>query len=386
MTTTPPATATLRRLERASGALATKSVARMDETLPWFRDMPADQRSWVMLIAQAGIASFVEWLRSPGDAPRLTSEVFRAGPQELARSVNLQQAVELVRVTVEVVESEVEGFGAPGEQAQLREAVLRYSREIAFAAAQVYAGVAELRGRLDARLEALVVDVLLRGDVDETLLSRASALGWAAMTPVAVVIGAAPKGHPEQVLDAVQRAARHAGVDVLAGVPGDRLVVVLGGVEDRWPAPGRCCPSSAPGPWSSGRPWPTWARPARRPGRRWPESERFPAGPRRRGRCSPPTCWPSGRCPATRRPAARWSRTSTARWPRPGRPARHGHRVRGERQHAGRRGPGAVRPPQHRPVPAAAGRRGVRPRPDRPEGPAHPPARPGPGPAGRLAG
>jgi hypothetical protein len=116
VTTTPPATATLRRLERASGALATKSVARMDETLPWFRAMPADQRSWVMLIAQAGIASFVEWLRSPGDAPRLTTEVFRAGPQELARSVNLQQAVELVRVTVEVVEGEVEGFGAPGDR------------------------------------------------------------------------------------------------------------------------------------------------------------------------------------------------------------------------------------------------------------------------------
>ena len=193
MTTTPPATATLRRLERASGALATKSVARMDESLPWFRAMPADQRSWVMLIAQAGIASFVEWLRSPGDAPRLTSEVFRAGPQELARTVSLQQVVELIRLTVEIVEGEVEGFGAPGEQGQLREAVLRYSREIAFAAAQVYAGVAELRGAWDARLEALVVDVLLRGDVDETLLSRASALGWAAMTPVAVVIGAAPR-------------------------------------------------------------------------------------------------------------------------------------------------------------------------------------------------
>ncbi|HST66600.1 MAG TPA: PucR family transcriptional regulator, partial [Mycobacteriales bacterium] len=87
MPTTPPPAATLRRLERASGALATKSVARMDESLSWFRAMPADQRSWVMLIAQAGIASFVEWLRSPGDAPRLTSEVFRAGPQELARTV-----------------------------------------------------------------------------------------------------------------------------------------------------------------------------------------------------------------------------------------------------------------------------------------------------------
>ncbi|HEY6747531.1 MAG TPA: helix-turn-helix domain-containing protein, partial [Mycobacteriales bacterium] len=199
-------------------------------------------------IAQAGIASFVEWLRSPGDAPRLTSEVFRAGPQELARTVSLQQVVELIRLTVEVVETEVEGFGAPGEEAQLREAVLRYSREIAFAAAQVYAGVAELRGAWDARLEALVVDVLLRGDFDETLLSRASALGWAAMTPVAVVIGAAPKGHPEQILDAVQRAARHAGVDVLAGVPGDRLVVVLGGVQDAVAGTRPLLPEFGPGP------------------------------------------------------------------------------------------------------------------------------------------
>ena len=143
----------------------------MDEVLPWFRSMPADQRSWVTLIAQAGIASFVEWLRSPGDAPRLTSEVFRAGPQELARSVSLKQAVELVRVTVEVVEDQVESFAAPGEETVLREAMLRYSREIAFAAAQVYAGVAEIRGAWDARLEALVVDVLLRGDFDDTLLS-----------------------------------------------------------------------------------------------------------------------------------------------------------------------------------------------------------------------
>ncbi len=52
-----PLAATLLRLERASGALATQSVARMDELLPWFRSMPADQRSWVMLVAQAGIAS-----------------------------------------------------------------------------------------------------------------------------------------------------------------------------------------------------------------------------------------------------------------------------------------------------------------------------------------
>lgn len=248
MTPTPPLAATLQRLERASGALATQAVARMDEVLPWFRAMPADQRSWVNLIAQAGIASFVEWLRSAAEAPRLTSEVFRAGPRELARSVTLQQAVDLVRVTVEVVEAHIESFAGPGEEGVLREAVLRYSREIAFAAAGVYAGVAEIRGAWDARLEATVVDVLLRGDVDETLLSRASALGWTSITPVAVVIGQAPEGPPEQILDAVQRAAKLAGVQVLAGVPGERLVVVLGGVEDAVAGTRPLLPEFGPGP------------------------------------------------------------------------------------------------------------------------------------------
>jgi hypothetical protein len=221
----------------------------MDELLPWFRTMPADQRSWVMLVAQAGIASFVEWLRSPSQVPRLTGEVFGAAPRELARAVSLKQVVELVRVTVEVVETQVETLAAAGEEALLREGVLRYSREVAFAAAQVYAGVAETRGAWDARLEALVVDALLRGDHDDDgLFSRASALGWAARTPVTVVIGRSPDELPEAVLDAVQRAARHARTDVLAGVHGNRLVAVLGGAPDAVAATAPLLPEFAPGP------------------------------------------------------------------------------------------------------------------------------------------
>ena len=233
MTLKPLLPSTLRRLERAAGSLANKSTARMDELLPWFRSMPADQRSWVMLVAQAGIASFVEWLRTPGDAPRLTGEVFAAAPQEMARSVSLQQVVQLVRITVEVVEEQVEGFAAPGEEAVLREGILRFSREIGFAAAQVYAGVAETRGAWDARLEALVVDAVLRDDLDEdALLGRASALGWVAIADITVIIGGAPAAHPESVLDSVQRAARRARLDLLAGVHGERLVMVLGGAAE----------------------------------------------------------------------------------------------------------------------------------------------------------
>ncbi|MDQ3453999.1 MAG: PucR family transcriptional regulator, partial [Actinomycetota bacterium] len=184
-----PLDATLRRLERASGALATQSVARMDELLPWFRSMPADQRSWVTLVAQAGISSLVDWLRAPGDNLPLTGPVFGAAPRELARTVTLKQAVDLVRVTVDVVESRTHTLAAAGEEQALREGILRYSREIAFAAARVYATLAENRGAWDARLEALVVDALLRGDSDETLPSRAAALGWAALRPVTVVVG-----------------------------------------------------------------------------------------------------------------------------------------------------------------------------------------------------
>ncbi len=54
----------------------------------------------------------------------------------------------------------------------------RYAREVAFAAATVYAQAAEMRGAWDARLEALVVDSVIRGEADESVRSRASALGW----------------------------------------------------------------------------------------------------------------------------------------------------------------------------------------------------------------
>jgi len=225
--------ATLRRLERASGALATQSVSRMDELLPWFRSMPADQRSWVTLVAHAGISSLVEWLRSPaGSRPQLTGPVFGAAPRELARSVSLKQTVDLVRATIDVVEERAHTLAAPGEEQALREGVLRFSREIAFAAAQVYATLAENRGAWDARLEALVVDALLRGDSDETLPSRAAALGWAALRPVTVVVGRAAASHTDDIHRALQRVARLHHAEVLAGVHGDLLIVVLGGVSD----------------------------------------------------------------------------------------------------------------------------------------------------------
>jgi hypothetical protein len=228
--------ATISRIEQSSGALATRSLARMDEQLAWFRRLPADQRSWVTLVAQAGIGSFVEWLRSPNEAVRLTGEVFSTAPRELARRVSLQQTVELVRQTIAVVEEAVPSLAGPGEEQDVADAMLRFSREIAFAAARVYAGAAETRGRWDARLEALVIDGLVRGvgsTEEGSPVSQLAALGWRAEGAVTTVVGSARIDlDPTEALDSVHRAARRAGFDVLAGVHGGRLVVVLGGITD----------------------------------------------------------------------------------------------------------------------------------------------------------
>lgn len=228
----PPSAATVRRLERAAGTLASAAIARMDQRLAWYRAMGAEQRSSVGVVIQAGIAAFVAWFGSPDHRPAITADVFGTAPRELARAVSLQQTVELVRVAIEVVEEAVDDIVTADEAPQVRQAVLLYSREVAFAAADVYARAAEVRGAWDARLEALVVDSLLRGEADDAVRSRAAALGWSASHRVTVAVGRTPDGDPEAVVEGVRRAARQAGYDVLTGVQGDRLVVVLGGVED----------------------------------------------------------------------------------------------------------------------------------------------------------
>ena len=226
---------TIARLEQSMSALGAASMASMDERLPWFRALSAENRSWLGLVAQAGVAAFVDWVKHPERGrPAVAGEVFGTAPRELARAVSLQQAVEMVRIIVDVVESRVDQLAAAGGESELREAVLRYTREVAFAAAQIYAKSAEARGAWDARLEALVVDSLVRGEVDESLASWASALNWSS-APVTVVAGNASGSEREGLIDELRLLARRAKFDLLAGVHGHQLVVILGGPGDPMP-------------------------------------------------------------------------------------------------------------------------------------------------------
>ncbi|MTE23841.1 PucR family transcriptional regulator [Microbacterium sp. ZXX196] len=212
--------ATLAWLRRISGDISTATLRRLEESLPWYSDMPPARRSAVGLVAQAGITSFIEWYQNPHETPTIAADIFAAAPRELLRSVSLQQTLQLVRITVDVTEEKVAGRGD-----HLREAILLYSREVAFTAADVYARAAESRGLWDARLEALVVDTILTGETDDELPSRIAALGWHGHGEVSVLVGTTP---PAFDVDQVRRKARKMGVDVLIGVQGSRLVLVLG--------------------------------------------------------------------------------------------------------------------------------------------------------------
>jgi DNA-binding PucR family transcriptional regulator len=216
--------ATLDWLKSISGDLATTTLKRLDDLLPWYRSMPAARRSSVGLVAQAGITSFVAWYKDPKSQPWIAADVFGVAPRELLRSISLQETLQLIRVVVQVVEDRV-----VQEDESLREAVLLYSREIAFSAADVYARAAEARGLWDSRLEALVVDSILSGDNEEELASRIAALGWRAGGTVAAFIGIASDTVDQ---DGLRRVARKNHTDVLIGVHGNRLIVVVGRIED----------------------------------------------------------------------------------------------------------------------------------------------------------
>lgn len=220
---------TLRKVERAAGGLATRSVALMDDRLPWFRSLQPEQRSWVTLVAQAGISGYVAWAHGTGGV-RITDQVFGTAPRDLVRAVSLRRTVELVRIAISVAEEQLPALGAnPAEAEALRDSLLRYSREIAFSAAAVYAAAAETRGAWDARVEAAIVDGIVRGEDLGALESRVATLGWDGSADAQVLVGSSPRGEQAEIIAATTEWAQTFDRPSMTGVQGTRLVVVLGG-------------------------------------------------------------------------------------------------------------------------------------------------------------
>ncbi len=171
----------------------------------------------------------------------------------------------MVRVTMEFFEEVVPLLARDEEQlTALTVGILKYSRDLAFTAATAYADAAEARGTWDSRMEASVVDAVVRGDTGPELLSRAAALNWDTTAPATVVVGTPAAGRD--------------------------------GSSGETTASGPASTSATSPPATAARRSPTCTAPG------WWRS--CPASCRR-PRSSWPTCWP-------RSPTARWSSGPTA--------------------------------------------------------------------------
>jgi DNA-binding PucR family transcriptional regulator len=192
----------------------------------------------VALVVQTAINNFVEWMQDPHSNVSYTAQAFELVPQDLARRIALRHSVDMVRVTMEFFEEVVPLLARSEEQlSALTVGILKYSRDLAFTAASSYAEAAEARGTWDSRMEASVVDAVVRGDTGPELLSRAAALNWDTTAPATVVVGTpAPDRDGPNGLDGSQRAsqdvrdiaAQH-GRAALTDVHGTWLVAIVSG-------------------------------------------------------------------------------------------------------------------------------------------------------------
>ena len=71
-----------RRVQRMTGELTTAATSRMEETLPWFTALPANERASVSLVAQSGITNFVEWFSAGLESKDHVGDIFSSAPRE----------------------------------------------------------------------------------------------------------------------------------------------------------------------------------------------------------------------------------------------------------------------------------------------------------------
>lgn len=213
------------RLASLANEMTAEVLSVLTSKYAWINELDAENRSWINLVVRAGVDGFGNWFATDSHHVE-NGNIFSVAPRSLQRRVTFHQTVDLIRTTIDVVEAQIVTRMPAADRDICRTAIVYYSREVAFDAAEVYARAAEMRGAWDARIEAMVVDSVIRGDVGDSVASRASTLGWHATGAVSVVIGDLPAGSQGESL---RRHALKSGIQLLAAPQGDRMVAVVGG-------------------------------------------------------------------------------------------------------------------------------------------------------------
>ena len=131
--------------------MTTATIAEMESRHQWFQRLDAEHRSQITLVAQAGIDGFVKWFANPDPRGPTTSRCSAPHPE-------LTQDFPAPDCRTRAHHHRRRGSRdrptrRKGDRPVLHAAIVQYSREVAFAAAEIYARAAELRGAWDAVLK-----------------------------------------------------------------------------------------------------------------------------------------------------------------------------------------------------------------------------------------
>jgi hypothetical protein len=215
-------------MRKASAAMTTAVTKAMEAHTAWFYELGAEDRSWITLVARAGIDGFIGWFEDDRTADVDASSIFNVAPRAMTRKIALSQTIDLIRTTLQVLESQIDELLPASDREPLQTALVHYSRDVAFAAAEVYARAAESRGAWDEHIESLIIDSIVRDEADDRLIARASTLGWPASSPVFVVIGNAPSADTsDEQLQKMRSIAKQNSWPMLVSDLGRRLAVIF---------------------------------------------------------------------------------------------------------------------------------------------------------------
>ena len=212
------------------------ALRRLETDHGWYRALGAEDRSWLTLVVQAAVSSFLTWLQDDavGDAsPRdpVMREVFAEAPRELTRAISLAHTLELVRTVVDVVEHEVASYaGRTDERPCARPSCATRARSPSAPPrctprrrSRAAPGTPASRRSSSTPSSA--------GRPTTRCRAGPTALGWGSVQGVASSPAPARDVGAAAAVDAVRRAAARAGVEALAALQRRRLVVILGGLR-----------------------------------------------------------------------------------------------------------------------------------------------------------
>lgn len=233
------------------GHLLEIAKKRMAQQLTWYKDLTESEKSTLNDIIRVALEDFLKWCAEymklstqehenggseTGDRDALeqkvsTDHIFFIAPLEFTQSVNLQQTLQVTRLVVDVLESNIGIIASGREEPKIHQALLYYTREVAFSAASVYASAAEAQGAWDARLETLVIESLISNPEDSHLASRLAALGWKLDNPSFCIVGRLGNSGEISsgfVQDKLRNRLHQMGAECCMSMHGQAMVTLIG--------------------------------------------------------------------------------------------------------------------------------------------------------------